>query len=153
MIANRQFSAFGASAWLSIGLLAVSPAAAQHREGMHQMPMYDTKAEVTLKGTVDDVITMTGMGPAGGSGMMEGRHLKLKTGSETIDVHLGPAAFLIEKEVDFKKGDDIEVVGARVKTCCGDAVLAREIRKGDATWTLRDTAGRPLWTRMKMGPR
>jgi hypothetical protein len=149
MIAKSQCFAFGAITLFSIGLLPVSPAVAQHPGGMARMPMYDTKTEVTLKGTVDDVMTMSGMGP----GMMPGMHLMLKTEKETLEVHLGPTAFLTEKKVDLKKGDAIEVVGARVKIGDSDALLAREIRKGEASWVLRDANGRPLWMRMRMSRR
>ena len=42
--------------------------------------------------------------------------------------------------------DAVEILGSRV-TIDEDAVLlARQIKKGEATWTLRDASGRPLWS-------
>lgn len=116
-------------------------------------PMYDTKTETTLAGTVEEVKTMGGAmgraGRVGAQGMrMQGTHLVVKTEKETIEVHLGPSAFLKEKNIEIAKGDAVEVVGSRVKFGESDALIAREIRRGETSWTLRDTNGRPLW-RMK----
>jgi hypothetical protein len=46
----------------------------------------------------------------------------------------------------FAKGDNIEVTGAKVKYEGADAVLAREVKKGDKTLTLRNAAGIPQWS-------
>lgn len=157
MTANRQFIAAGVLALCALVLWSISPAFAQRRGGMgQQMPMYDTKTETTLKGTVEEVKAMTGMmrgrGRMGMPGMdMEGTHVMLKTDSETIEVHLGPSAFLKEKAIEIAKGDALEIVGSRVKFADSEALLAREIRKGEASWTLRDADGRPRW--MMMGRR
>lgn len=127
-------------------VLWLAPAVAQNPQGMGQgMPRYNTGTEATLEGTVEEVKAVTSMRG------MEGTHLMLKTESETIEVHLGPSAFLKEKNVELVKGDGVHVVGSRVKIAGADALLAREIRKGEATWTLRDESGRPLW-RMGMRP-
>jgi hypothetical protein len=108
------------------------------------MPMYDKRAEVTVTGTVEDIREMTGMsGMAGGS--VRGMHLMLKTDKETFEVHLGPVTYLKEQKVDVAKGDTIEVSGARVTMGDRRVILARELRKGDQTWTLRDAEGRPRW--------
>jgi hypothetical protein len=114
-----------------------------------QMPMYDPGTETTLKGTVDETRTvspMTGRGAPMGRGMnMQGMHVILKTETETIEVHLGPTAFMTENKIEIAKGDTVEVTGSRVKIGASDALLAREIRKGEHVWTLRDAKGRPEW--------
>jgi hypothetical protein len=47
--------------------------------------------------------------------------------------------------VAIAKGDTLVVVGSRV-TVDGDSVfIAKEVKKGDSAWTLRDAAGLPLW--------
>ena len=108
------------------------------------MPMYDKRAEVTVIGTVEEVREMTGMGGNAG-GSMHGMHVMLKTDKETFEVHLGPVHYLKEQKVDLAKGDAIEVSGARMTMGGRHVILAREIRKGDQTWTLRDADGRPHW--------
>lgn len=39
----------------------------------------------------------------------------------------------------------MEVTGSRATIGPAHVVLAREIRKADRTWTLRDATGQPLW--------
>jgi hypothetical protein len=145
-------------------LLAAAPVPAQPQRGMGpRMPMYDLKTETTLTGTVAEVRTVSEMmgGRGGGMGMqgrgmqgmgMEGTHVMLKTDAETIEVHVGPSAFLKERQVELLQGDAIEVLGSRVKIGEADALLAREIRKGETRWTLRDASGRPEWMRMMGRP-
>jgi hypothetical protein len=108
------------------------------------MPTYDTKAETTLQGTVDEVKAVSGM-ISGRS--MQGTHLMLTTGAETIEVHLGPSWFLKENKIEIAKGDTVEIIGSRKKIGEADALLAREIHKNQTVWTLRDANGLPLWAR------
>jgi hypothetical protein len=50
-----------------------------------------------------------------------------------------------DKHIIVAKGDALDILGSRV-TIDGEAVLlAREVKTGDNTWTLRDQSGRPLW--------
>jgi hypothetical protein len=113
--------------------------------GQQSPPMYDVKTEATVKGTIDSVETVTGAG-ARGRGAAGGMHLVLKTVAGTLQVHVGPTAYLAEKGIVLAKGDAVEILGSRV-TIGGEPVLiARQIKKGDQTWTLRDPSGRPLWS-------
>jgi hypothetical protein len=47
--------------------------------------------------------------------------------------------------VKIAKGDTIEVIGSRVTSADSQVLLARDIRKGSTSWTLRDASGAPLW--------
>lgn len=146
MSLNRRLTASSLAAVSATLALWLAPAVAQSPQGMGRgMPMYDPGTEATLQGTVEEVKAVTSMRG------MQGTHLMLKTESETIEVHLGPSAFMKEKNVELAKGDAVQVVGSRVTIAGADALLAREIRRGDDTWTLRDQSGRPLW-RMGMRP-
>lgn len=117
--------------------------AAQHQPQTMQAPAYDTKMEATLRGTVGKVTT-TGHSMGPGMGMQE-RQFALKTDTGTIDVRLGPPEFLTEQNVQIAQGDTVEVIGSHVTVGKLDVLLAREVRKGDASWRLRDATGRPLW--------
>jgi hypothetical protein len=112
------------------------------------MPNYDTATEVTLKGTVEAVKQIQGMQGRQGMG---GTHLTIKTEKESIDVHVGPSWFLQQHKMTFSKGDQLEVTGSRVKFENADALLAREIKKGEQTLTLRNAQGVPAWAGMGMG--
>jgi DNA/RNA endonuclease YhcR with UshA esterase domain len=128
---------------LLIATAGLLPVYAQ-RGGM-MMGKYDPKAEITVQGTVDKVEQMNDMSMPGMNMQGAGLHLLLKTGKETVDVHLGPAAF-VEKTMKFKEGDSIQVVGAKVTMMDKPALIAREVKKGDETLKLRDAQGKPLWS-------
>jgi hypothetical protein len=106
--------------------------------------MYDVKTETTITGTVEGVETVTGSGSRGRRNL-GGIHLTVRTEKETVEVHVGPTAYLTEKGITLVKGDTIEVLGSRVTIDEESVVIARQIKKGDNTWVLRDGAGRPLW--------
>jgi len=102
-------------------------------------PEYDPKAEVTIKGVVEEVheSKMRGDHP--------GLHLILKTETETVEVHACPARFLSDLEFTIEKGDTLTVDGSRPEA--GGIVVAREITKGQISLRLRDKTGAPVWTR------
>lgn len=113
--------------------------------GQQPPPMYDVKTETTITGTVDSVETITGAGARGGRAI-GGTHLVVKTEKEAVAVHVGPTAYLAEKGITFAKGDPVEILGSRVTIDKEAFLIARQIKKGDKTWTLRDASGRPLWS-------
>ena len=144
MTALKRFSIVAAAALLVVG--AVSIGMAQTTSGGQQgSPMYDVKTETTIKGTVESVETITGTGGRGRRAM-GGTHLVVKTEREAIEVHVGPTAYLTEKGITLAKGDTLEIVGSRVTVDKEPFVIAKQIKKGDKTWTLRDASGRPLWS-------
>lgn len=102
-------------------------------------PKYDAKTEETLKGTVDDVRVN------GADQKTKTATLVLKHGIEAIDVFLGPISFLDAMEITFSKGDELQVVGSKVKTGEGQEILAREVTKGNDTLILREKGGKPVW--------
>jgi hypothetical protein len=144
---------------LVLGLFVVPLAFAQM--GMDQgrgprmhMPKYDPSTVVTVKGSVEEV--QEGMMESGQTGQMGqmgqmqgmhhmGLHLVLQTDKESL-ILVGPSSFVKEKGFTFAKGDQIEVTGSKVKYNNSDVVIAREIKKGDKTLTLRDEKGIPGWS-------
>lgn len=128
---------FAAGALLGGATLSASP---QGGRGMQSPPMYNVATEVTLTGTIDEVQTIAG--PTGQGGV----HIVLKTSTETIRVDIGPSWFLTQEKYTVAKGDVVTVTGSRVKLDTGEAVIAREIRKGAQTMTFRDAKGFPKWS-------
>jgi hypothetical protein len=63
-----------------------------------------------------------------------------------FEVHVGPITYLTEKGITLAKGDTLEILGSRVTTDEKPVVIARQIKKGDNTGTLRDASGRPVWS-------
>jgi hypothetical protein len=98
--------------------------------------------EATYKGTVEEVTQHARVGMP-----RTGTHLSLKSDDQILDVHLGPTDFVAAQQMTFAKGDQIEVTGSKVKFGDGEAIIAREVKKGDKTLTLRDARGVPKWSR------
>jgi DNA/RNA endonuclease YhcR with UshA esterase domain len=128
---------------VALAALVSMPAAAQEgARGPKGSPRYDPKTEVTVKGTVEAV-----KDSAGRSGGATGRHLTLKTEDETFDVRLGPTDYWKKNGFELAEGDSIEVTGSKVKMNNKDVLIAREVKKGDKTVTLRNAEGVPAWSR------
>lgn len=143
MTSFKPLTTFGAVA-LVVG--GVSFALAQTTgPGRQASPMYDVKTETTVKGTVESVETVTGTGGRGRHAL-GGTHLVVKTEKETLQVHVGPTAYLSEKGIALAKGDTLEILGSRVTIDDEPVLIAKQLKKGDQTWTLRDASGRPLWS-------
>jgi hypothetical protein len=123
-----------------LAFLALPLAYAQRGPGAGQRArLYNPANETTVKGTVLEVETFTGRRG------WNGTHLTLKTEDKSIDVHLGPAAFLKEKGFSFTKGDQIEVTGAKSQFGGSEAMIAREVKKDGKTLVLRNAQGIPEW--------
>lgn len=103
--------------------------------------MYNPATVETVSGEVIAVNRMTPM-----KGMATGIHLQLKTDKETLSVHLGPAWYIERLDAQIEKGDTIEVKGSRVTVAGKPAIIAAEVKKGDALLTLRDNSGIPAWS-------
>jgi len=123
-------------AWMAV-LLFVSLPLAFAQRGMRN---YDPSTETTVKGTVDEVKQV-----AGRHGW-NGTHLILKTEAGQLDVHAGPSSYIAAQGFSFAKGDEVEVLGSKVKAEDGKALIAREIKQGDKTLVLRNAQGIPQWS-------
>lgn len=105
-------------------------------------PRYDPKTEVTVKGTVEDVREVPS--PRGGRA---GMHVQLRTESGSVDARLGPAEYWKKHGFELVKGDSIEITGSKSRAGDAEILIAREVKKGDKTVTLRDASGVPAWSR------
>jgi len=102
---------------------------------------YDMASEVKIKGTVQEIRDVPGQ--------FDGTNLVVKTDTGTVNVYVGPTAFLKEIDSSFKQGDPIEVMGAKAPNGSDYVILAREITSGTNGFTLRDDKGVPVWTGWK----
>jgi len=101
--------------------------------GMRASMNYDRATVETLKGTITDI----------GTFRRGGIHISLKTAKEMIDVHLGPDDFINDK-VRLAKGDEVTIVGSRIKWDGKDAIIAKIIDKGGVKAVLSKDDGTPL---------
>lgn len=135
---ERMRTVFSAAV-VGVVLACSAQAFAQGRRGASMAPGYDLMAEVTLQVTVTEVRRIEGREGQGGV------HLMVKSGSGMLEVDLGPQWFLTDRKYTFAAGDELTVTGARIKRRTGDALIARDIKRGEQAMPFRDARGFPLW--------
>ena len=109
--------------------------------GEQVQPNVDPKTVETVRG---EVISVDKIVPK--KGMSYGLHAVLKTDMEEISVHIGPGWYLEKQEFKLAKGDTIEVKGSRITYKEKPAIIAAEVKKGNALLKLRDENGVPVWS-------
>jgi uncharacterized protein YdeI (BOF family) len=78
------------------------------------------------------------------SGTM-GSHITVKTETGTIEVHLAPASFMKQYEINIRKDDNVTIIGSRIMFDGKPALIAKSVAIGRETYNFRDPSGRPLW--------
>ena len=102
--------------------------------------MYNPATVETVTGTIESIDRTVPM-----KGMSRGVHLTLKTEKGPLSVHLGPEWYVERLDGKLAKGDAVEVKGSRVTFAGNPAIIAAEVKKGDAVLKLRDDNGIPAW--------
>lgn len=109
--------------------------------GSQYQRIFNTSTVETVSGTVASVEQTKPM-----KGMNYGIHIMLKTEKETVEVHLGPGWYIERLDTRIEKNDTVEVKGSRVTMAGKQVIIAQELKKGDNTLILRDSAGIPVWS-------
>ncbi len=105
------------------------------------VPKYDFATESTFKGTIVSVSERV-CPVSGGMGF----HFVMKwQEGTTIEVHVATSKFIKDYEVTLRPGDNVEVIGSRVKFEGVDTIFAREITRGSETYIFRDKIGKVAW--------
>lgn len=102
--------------------------------------LYDAKSVVTVTGEVVSVQAVSH-----GKGMSQGIHLTLQTDKETIPVHLGPAWYIENQDIQIEPSDKVVITGSRVTFDNKPAIIAAELKRGGDVLKLRDDTGFPVW--------
>jgi len=105
-------------------------------------PSYNAASEVTVSGVVEETREFFCA-----VSDEQGTHLLLRTNEGKLLVHVAPARFLRTQQFAFNPNDQVTVVGTRVNYQGQEAMLAREITRGNDVLMVRDHQGRPLWVR------
>ncbi|WP_163700040.1 hypothetical protein [Adonisia turfae] len=112
----------------------------RHWGGVGPCPMYngayDASTLETIGGRVTNIERV---------GSRQGIWLQVETDQETFRVHLGPAWYLENQEVNITTDDTIEVTGIRGAWGGETTFAASAIKHANRTIELRDSDGYPLW--------
>lgn len=133
---------------VTLGAAPLSMGGHPTQQGMHHcdhhrsgVPGYDVDTEMSLDGVVTKVWTEECPGCAGGV------HLTLEAGDADYEAHLGPVGYLESKQWELAPGEELTLTGSLVSfRSGGDALIVRELTRGNQTLTLRDEKGIPLWS-------
>lgn len=98
-------------------------------------PAYDVATEGIVAGVIHSIMRHSGMDV----------QLTIGVGEKSFEVLVAPMNWLDNKQVVFRSGERVEILGARSEHGAGDTIVAREIHTADQTIVLRDDLGRPLW--------
>jgi hypothetical protein len=101
-------------------------------------PPYDASAETTITAKAGPTFTMS----VGQQFMI----LTVTSEGRVMHVILGPPDFVKKQPFTFKEGASVEVTGVPgYKVNSEPAMMARRLKAGTQTLTLRDAAGKPAW--------
>jgi hypothetical protein len=124
----------------AVGTLISPLALAQKFYSSEPIPEYNASKEARFTGVVvevkDHVCPISG-------GM--GSHLMIEIEKRIYEVHLAPVRFLKMYKPAFHKGDTLEIVGVETKFQDVDAIIARNIKRGNEDFMFRDVNGKPFW--------
>jgi DNA/RNA endonuclease YhcR with UshA esterase domain len=102
--------------------------------------LYNVATETTVKGTVRAVEDYTC--PVSENEM--GRHLHMQSAAGMMEIHLAPARVMRSQKFTFSPGDQLEVLGSKVKIQGQESIIAREITRGSESFFIRDREGKLL---------
>jgi len=104
--------------------------------------LYNPAKEIVAKGVVQEVEEFDCPVSEGELGS----HLLLKTDDGVLQVHLAPVRIMSGQGLHFASGDQIEVVGAKVRLMGKNGLIAREITRNNESYIFRDREGKLLLT-------
>ena len=122
-------------------VIAAPSVLSQQPKGMPgEIPRFDVKKEVQIKGTIQEVKNYSC--PVTGT---VGTHLALKTSDGLIEVHVAAAKFLQEYGIHFTANDEVVMIGTKGSYQGSPAFLPRIIMVGNNSYFVRGADGKPLW--------
>jgi hypothetical protein len=124
---------------LVLGTILARPATGDDR--LKQEPKYDTTTVIDFGAVVVEVQEVQKDNP------LRGVNLVVRSDSDaTFNIYVAPAEYVKSFEITFRKGDNVHIIGSKIKFNGETVVLGREVRKDSATLYLRGRGGEPHWT-------
>ena len=131
----------GMLAGLLLAILAV-PLAAQ--PAAHPRPYYDMTKEVTITGTVSNVLAKAS------PGMIVGSHLVLATAAGEVDASLGRWGLQGKGALSVAPGEQIEATGVMKTLRDKQVFVVRTVKAGGQVYTIRNEHGIPVSPQARM---
>lgn len=134
---RKVLGGFGLVALLAVSALAV-PVMAQTAKPVRRAPVapqYDVRQEVTLKGTVGQVVTKPS------KGMLVGTHMMVTTSSGVVDAHLGEFAMRGKNALKVTPGESVQMVGVMKNSGKEHVFLVRSVKTGSTEFAVRNEHG------------
>jgi hypothetical protein len=120
-------------------LVAQTSTVTAGRQGLG--PVYDAAHEITLEGTIQQVVTQHVVGTP------VGWHVMIAGPQGLVDAHLGP--FLSDQTKSaLRSGAPVQILGAMLSLNGKDFLLAREVTVGGRTVIVRSERGLPVHERL-----
>ena len=135
-ISNFLYGMFGAVVVIC-GLLLVLGVRFHRPVTAQGAGLYNPVNEVAVRGIVREVQEFD-------CPVSEGElssHLMVKTEDGVLQVHLAPVRIMVSQKLSFAPGDQIEVVGSKLKLNGQNGVIARVVTRGNESFTFRDRQG------------
>jgi hypothetical protein len=144
---NRAFILAAATLFAAAGAAAQTPAGQheQHhpqaqQQWERQVFQYDRTVETTVRGTIQNVTQQKQ------ERLGKGTHITLRGDDGRIhNVYLGPRDFLQQRQLQTRRGEQVELTGAPTMIEGRQVMLVREARLNGRTVTLRTMEGMPQW--------
>jgi hypothetical protein len=133
---KRSLALFPFAIFLFFGWLA-APTGAQTAASVNAArpaPVYDASKEVTLTGTVSNVVSKPS------AGMIAGGHLIVATAKGPVDAHVG-RRLSGTNAIAVKAGDSVKLVGVMATLNHNQVFLVRTAEAGSHTYTIRTKNG------------
>jgi len=135
----RHSSAVQLTSLIGLGVCLVTTVLLAQKKPSTAPPRYNAQTEVTIKGTVQELK----LPPKGSEKAIA--YVLITSGADTLDAYLCPRSFLEQMGITYAKGDEVTLIGSKIKQGEADLILAREVEKGSDTLVLRDEKGEPVW--------
>ena len=99
---------------------------------------YNAATETTITGTIEQVEDFAC--PVNDGEI--GSHIKVRTATGIVEVHLAPARIMRAHDIKFAAGERVEVWGSKVHYKGAEDVIAREVTRGTDFYQFRDQSGK-----------
>jgi hypothetical protein len=101
---------------------------------------YSNYSLKTITGTITKLDTVSPM-----RDMVYGIQMIVKTSSEDVVVHLGPAWFILYQDMNLSINSKVEVRGCNTSINSKNVMMAANVKSNSRILYLRDEDGKPYW--------